>query len=132
MLIGCSVIVLYLAAIFILPAVFFNTGISLPQELELDLLISVIIGFIGTGVLGFASDEKLCQLKLPIFSVSVLTMLMVYSLMGMLIIGFTDIDSFLAQQLAKKILIYIIYLFIAIILDVLKSKGYIKGPQTMK
>ena len=82
--------------------VFFNTGISLPQELELDLLISVIIGFIGTGVLGFASDEKLCQLKLPIFSVSVLTMLMVYSLMGMLIIGFTDIDSFSAQQLAKK------------------------------
>ena len=123
---GCLGMLLWAGAIFLLPAAFFTTCIDITPELDLDFLLTISTGFVGFLSFAMVSDKENFNFNLPAFTTSSVCMLVIYSIVVLLIIGFVDIGLF-SQQLAKRVLIYIIYVVISIVLDILKSKGIISG-----
>lgn len=132
MVLGCLGILLWFVANFFLPGACFNTWVYLNDDIGLDLLLSFLIGIIGSIVLGLSNsmnnddDEHSSNSRLPQFTLSAFAMIGIYSVAALLIIGFTDIEPVAQKQLGKKILIYIIYCGCAIIVDILEANGTIR------
>ena len=138
LVLSCLGFLFWAVSTFFLTAVFFNTCVDINDDLELDILLSVVIGFVGLIVLGLTSEKNIYNRiqrikkydfthhpRLPQFTLSALSMMAIYSIVALLIVGFSDIEPFSSQQLGKKVLIYIVYCGFAIIVDILESKGKI-------